>query len=260
MAGIKALKIRCEAFTASFRYPRLQAGTLKTFEMPPPATIYGHLASVIGEWFDPGGLAFAYLFEHEGKGIDMETRQPLEPGSGKNTKAKKGWDFPVNVECEPNPQGREFLFRPKMTLYLTGNDVQLKQLNDAFLSPRYGYVIGRSQDLASCRWVRNVELNESPDAVFSHTLVPYDWRPWVLPGTSVMMPEVIDYRRNRQARHARYLQITSQPLSIYSRTEDVMFRDRLPSTFLVDEQETRELGGHVLARGLYFFPVLNSLQ
>lgn len=260
MAGVKALKIRCEAITTSFRYPRVQAGSLKTFEMPPPATIYGHLACVIGDWFDPDGLEFAYSFEHEGKGADMETRQPIERGSGKTTKAKRGWNFPVNVECEPNPQVREFLFRPKMTLYLTGSDSQLEHFGEAFLSPRFSYVIGRSQDLASCRWVRNVELQRSSDAVFSHTLLPYDWRPWVLPGTSVMMPEVIDYRRDRQARHSRYLQITSPSLRVYPLTEDVMSRDRLPETFLVDEEETREFADRVLPRGLHFFPVLNSLE
>jgi len=259
MAGVKALKIHAEAFTTSFRYPRIQAGALKTFEMPPPATIYGHLAGVIGDWFDPAGLRFAYHFEHEGKGLDLENRQPIEAGSGKNTKAKRGWDHPVNVECEPNPQPREFLFRPKMTLYLAGSGDQLDRFAAAFLSPHFAYVLGRSHDLASCRSARSVRLEESRDAFFSHTLLPYEWRPWVLPGTSVMMPEAIDYRRNREARHGRYLQVTSQPLRVCDTTPDVISRDRLPSVLTVDPEVTRDSLDRPLHRGLHFFPVLNSL-
>ena len=259
MAGVKALKVRTEALTTSFRYPRIQSGRLKTFEMPPPATIYGHLACVLGEWFDPDGIKFAYSFEHAGKGADLETRQPIEAGSGKNTKARRGWNFPVNVECAPNPQVREFLFRPKLTLYLTGTDRQLDLLASGFSSPRFTYVIGRSQDLACCRSVQTVELSLSIEAFFAHTLLPYDWRPWVFPGTSVMMPEVVDYRRNREARHARYLQLTSPSLGIFAMTPDIISRESLPESFLVDEGDKRQVGGRALPRGLHFFPVLNAL-
>jgi CRISPR-associated protein Cas5t len=259
MAGLRALKICCEAFTTSFRYPRVQAGSLRTFEMPPPATIYGHLAGVIGDWFDPAGLRFAYWFEHQGKGLDLETRQPIEAGSGKYTKAKRGWNFPVNVECEPNPQPREFLFRPKMTLYLAGDDQQLDRFGQAFHSPYFAYILGRSQDLASCR-VCVTELEQSADGFFSHTLLPYEWRPWVLPGTSVMMPEAIDYRRNREARHSRYLQVTAQPLRVHALSPDVLSRDRLPARFAVDPLENREFASRVLPRGLHFFPVQNSVE
>ncbi len=91
---MRVLKVQCEAFTTSFRYPRIQAGSLRTFEMPPPATIYGHLAGVIGSWFDPEEMQFAYTFEHQGKGLDLETRQPIEAGSGRNSKAQKGCGIP----------------------------------------------------------------------------------------------------------------------------------------------------------------------
>jgi CRISPR-associated protein Cas5t len=104
-----------------------------------------------------------------------------------------------------------------------------------------------------------VTIDDSENAFFSHTLLPYDWRPWVLPGTSVIMPEVIDYRRNREARQSRYLQITSPVLRVYSQTPDVISRDRLPSIFSVDPEETREFSGHILPRGLHFFPVQNSV-
>ncbi len=118
---MRALKIISEAVTASFRYPHVQIGKLPTYEVPPPATIYGHLAGVVGDWFEPDGLEFAYTFEHKGRATDLETGQSIERGSGKPTLKKRGWDFPVNVLCAPNPQRREFLLRPRLTLYLRGS-------------------------------------------------------------------------------------------------------------------------------------------
>src|SRR5208337_833108 len=112
-------------------------------------------------------------------------------GSGKNTMRKQGWDYPVNVVCSPNPQRREFLLRPKLTLYLRGRDELLNLLRAAFLNPEFPYILGRSQDLATCRSAEFVDLSESDDVFFSHTLLPYEWRPWVVPGVSVLMPVAI---------------------------------------------------------------------
>src|SRR5579885_1909015 len=135
MARMKVLKVTTEAITASFRYPHVQIGRLPTYELPPPATIYGHLAGVLGEWFEPEGLEFAYVFRHEGKAIDLETSQPIERGTGKPTLRNRGWDFPVNVACQPNPQRREFLFRPRLTLFLKGQETLLQRFHESFVNP-----------------------------------------------------------------------------------------------------------------------------
>lgn len=253
---MKTLKVRSEAVTSSFRYPRIQIGRLPTFEMPPPATIYGHLAGVLGEWFEPRGLEFAYVFRHEGKGVDLETSQPIAQGSGRLKYSSRGWKYPVNVECEANPQRREFLLRPHMTLYLRGPESLLQQLEEHFLNPVFAYVLGRSQDLAECQSVEYIELAESEEAYFAHTLLPYDWRPWIVPGTSVYMPSAIDYRRQRQAVQERYVQVTSPALKIYTGATDSINRVALPEKFFVDEGDCREFGDRVLPRGIWFLPVL----
>jgi len=252
-----SLRVRSEAITTSFRYPRIQVGRLPTFDMPPPATIYGHLAGVVGEWFDPGGLEFAFIFEHDGKGVDVETGQPIEKGSGKLSLKRRGWNHPVNVECDPNPQRREFLLRPKLTLYLRGEDGMLQHLREAFISPRYAYILGRSQDLATVVSAEMIELSESAEAFFSHTLLPYGWRPWVFPGRSVVLPAVIDYARGREARQQRYLQVTWPALRIYAGTRDTIRREELPAQFAVDEAQRHLFLNRSLPRGLYFHPVLN---
>lgn len=252
---MKALKITSEAVTASFRYPHVQIGKLPTYELPPPATIYGHLAGVLGEWFEPEGLQFAYTFEHRGRAVDVETGQPIERGPGKPTLKKRGWEFPVNVVCVPNPQRREFLIRPRLTLYLAGPDGLLLQLRDAFLSPIYAYVLGRSQDLATCLAAEFVELSESSDAFFSHTILPYSWRPWVSPGTTVYLPKAINYYRQREPQFEVYLQVLWPALRVFPGSGDSISRNQLPAQFYVDSEEQCGFSGTLLSRGLIFHSV-----
>ena len=72
METMQALRIEIVGDVTSFRYPHFMWGVQPTFEMPPPATIYGHICSVVGEWIAPEGLRFAYHFTHEGKFNDLE--------------------------------------------------------------------------------------------------------------------------------------------------------------------------------------------
>lgn len=253
---MRALKITTEAVTTSFRYPHIQIGRLPSYDLPPPATIYGHLAGVLGDWFEPEDLEFAYVFQHSGKGIDVETGQPIERGSGQNTWKKRGWDFPVNVKCAPNPQRREFLLRPRLTLFLKGREELLAAFHQAFLNPAYAYVLGRSQDLATCVDSCWVELTESDQGFFSHTLLPYSWRPWVSPGTTVQMPRSINYHRRREPEFEIYLQVLWPPLKLYSGSSDTIARDRLPGRFWIDPEEQHDFLGRALFRAMYFHPVI----
>ena len=256
MAGLTALKIRSSAMTASFRYPRVQIGKLPTFDMPPPATIYGLLASVMGEWFEPRDLRFSYVFEHSGRAVDLEVAQPIERGSGKSTLAKRGWPHPVNVQFTSNIQRREFLVHPKLMLYLTSADLSvLDAFRAAFEAPYFSYLMGRSQDLATCHSVEIVQLETAEEAFFSHTLLPFEWRPWVSPGTTVLLPAAIDYERKRMAVQERFLQITKPLLRVSQSADDILDRSRLPQEFTIDPSDQRDFGGNPLARGLYFWPV-----
>jgi CRISPR-associated protein Cas5t len=252
MAGMKVLKITTEAVTSSFRYPHIQIGRLPTYEVVPPATLYGHLAGVLGEWFEPNGLEFAYTFEHKGKALDVETGQPIERGSGKFTLKNRNWNFPVNVECQTNPQRREFLFRPRLTLFLKGQDDLLGRFSHAFLNPEFAYVLGRSQDLATCLDVAWAELYESEEAFFSHTILPFEWRPWILPGSTIQLPKALNYRRQREPEFAVYLQILWPALKLYAGSQDTISRDKLPKTFVVDPSDQHEFLGRKLSRGFFF--------
>ncbi|MBM7865385.1 CRISPR-associated protein Cas5 [Heliobacterium gestii] len=251
---IRVLKVRTSAVTASFRYPHVMVGKLPTFEMPPPATIYGHLCGVLGEWFDPRGLAFAYTFTYKQLAEDIELGHIVEYASGRNEKSLGG--LPKNVEGSMNPQRRQFLFHPEMTLYLSGPTELLERLQKHFLSPVFALVLGRSQDLATCHTAEFVELTRSDRAFYSHTLLPWSLRPSVFSGRPVYMPKWIDYRRMREARFERYLEIGNRPLRIFGEGQEEDILDRTPfAKIWADDSEMKNFLSRTLPRGIWFHPL-----
>ena len=252
MAGIvDVLKIEMSAITASFRYPHVMIGRLPTFEMPPPATIYGHLCGVWGEWFNPGDLEFSYVFTHGGIGEDVELGHMIEFGSGRSEKTLGG--LPKNMEGSLNPQRRQFLFRPRMTLYLKGNDKILQRLEQAFKSPAFAYILGRSQDLATVHSITWVRLKQASGAFFANTLLPWTLRQWVSVGRPVYMPKWINYHKLREPVFERYLEIDDRPLRIFGEgVEEDVFNVEPFANLVVDESDTRTFLGRELPRGVWF--------
>jgi len=157
----------------SFRYPHFVQGFQPTFEMPPPSTIYGHICSAVGDYISPTSLAFGYCFTHAGKFIDYQEHLHF--------------DDPV----QPFPFNRELLYSPTLTLYLTDTS-----LVDAFKSPHYPVILGRSQDLMTYRRVEVINLVQAEVAYFEHTLLPLEMAPRLREPTIVVtMPRYIDPRR-----------------------------------------------------------------
>jgi len=170
---LPVLRVEAVGTVTSFRYPHFAQGFQPTFEMPPPSTIYGHICSAVGEYIPPKSLQFGYCFTHEGKFIDYQEHlhfsDPVQP-------------FPFN---------RELLYNPVLTMYLTDTS-----LIDAFRSPHYPLILGRSQDLMTYRRVEIVELVQSETGYFEHTLLPLEMAPRLRePMIAVTMPRYIDPRR-----------------------------------------------------------------
>lgn len=80
---MRVLKVVAEGLTTSFRRPHFMHGVQPTFRMPPPATIYGHLCSALGEVIPPEGVAFAYHFTSRIGFDDIEHTHILAISSGK---------------------------------------------------------------------------------------------------------------------------------------------------------------------------------
>lgn len=191
-----------EGLTTSFRYPHFMWGRHPTFEMPPPSTIYGHICSAIGEWVDPSEVKFGYGFTHEGKGEDLEHVHAIRAGNGKPKKegGRVVFPEPVNTQGNINPLAREFLFYPKMTLYVSPIEYA-----EFFRSPYYATILGRSQDLMSYRSVEVVELERASCAYYENTILPWEMQIRVRRGVTVLMPRYVDYTNNRQPTFERYV-------------------------------------------------------
>jgi CRISPR-associated protein Cas5t len=212
METMQALRIELAGDVTSFRYPHFMWGVQPTFEMPPPATIYGHICSAVGDWIAPEGLRFAYHFTHEGKFNDLEhihAGWDEKPAMVKQLRKQGYSDITTYGESTVTPFQRELLFRPRLTLYLDRPD-----LESAFRSPRYVVVLGRSQDLCAYppHAVQVVTLEQHDAAYYEHTLLPLAMGAATRRGVAVMMPRYVDYQHRRQPAFAQYLMLNERVL------------------------------------------------
>ncbi len=231
------LKIIAEGITTSFRYPHFMQGIHPTFEMPPPATIYGHICSALGEWVSPKGIEFAYRFTHAKMFDDVEHIHVVSASTGKLPNTNQ----PKVLEGAINPFKRSILFQPRLELYLNK-----PEWHAAFLSPAYPVILGRSQDLFSYSSVRIIELVQGQSAYFEHTLIPYKMVFQTGRGYAVLMPRFIDYYNGRSPAFAKYVVLKQR-----IHTSDFLQFSDLRSTgkFFIDPTSPEANGDHL---GLMF--------
>lgn len=218
---MRVLKVVAEGITTSFRYPHFIQQVQPTFPMPPPATIYGHIASALGEWFDPAEVQFAYHFTYAAKIKELEHTILLSPSTGK----LKGTKYPKVLEGRVNPFDREVLFQPRLTLYLNQPDWL-----PFFRSPHYAVALGRSQDLFTYTSVEVVELEQAGQAYFEHTLLPYSVNRHTSRGYAVLMPRYVDNWAGRRPYFARYFIVQER---IHS-SQFLWFGDKSQERYWVD--------------------------
>lgn len=172
---LSVLRVVAEGTVTSFRYPHFLQGTQTTYEMPPPATLYGHVCSTLGQLVPPDSFRVALTFAHEGKFIDYEHTHMF---------GRKG-------ENKLSPTRRELLFRPHLTLYL-----DRPEWLEAFRHPRYALTLGRSQDLVSYREVKVIALQAGEQAYLDQTLIPLDAPVRVSSWVALMMPRRLTPERD----------------------------------------------------------------
>jgi len=238
---MKVLKIIAEGFTTSFRYPHFMQQIHPSFQMPPPATIYGHICSALGDWVDPAGLQFAYHFTYEAVVKDLEHIIVLSPGTGK----LPGTQQPKVLEGNVNPFDRELLFQPRLTLYLNRPEWE-----NHFHRPHYVVVLGRSQDLFTYTQVGVVELQQAEKAYFEHTILPHQMGVQVRQGVTVLMPRYLDYTRQRAPAFSRYLVVKDRVVLGQGSEEVLSFSQHPPAgPYWIDPTSSIYKDAHL---GLYF--------
>lgn len=187
---LDVIKVVAEGPVTSFRYPHFIQGRHPTYQLPPPATIYGHICSAYGDWLPPESLQFAYHFQHDGRFTDYEHLHFRE---------KSG-------EKKLAPFNRDLLFNPRLTLYVDRLD-----LLPYFHTPRYAVALGRSQDLMMYTSVRVVTLERTERTYFEGTLLTLSDAALLHGGyVSETMPRYIDPRR--QPQWAQYALLTRPAL------------------------------------------------
>jgi CRISPR-associated protein Cas5t len=191
MNKLRVVKVVIQAPTTSFRYPHFLIGRQPSFDMPPPSTIYGHVASALGELPRADSFRFGYDFRFVSKAKDLEHQHIITAASKRSG---------ASVEATVQPHWRDFLFKPQLTLYLDN-----PSLGAAFRSPVFCVILGRSQDLAEIVSVDEIELEEQAGAYFVNTLLPFSYRPSVGFGVTVLMPRFIEPPPGRRAHFERFI-------------------------------------------------------
>lgn len=230
---MRVLKVVAEGLTTSFRYPHFIQQVHPSFPMPPPATIYGHIASALGEWFDPKGVQFAYHFTYAAKvNREIEHTIMLSPATGYLKESK----IPKVLEGNVNPFYREIFFHPRLTIY-----INRPEWESAFRSPRYAVVLGRSQDLFTYTQIQVVELAQSIEAYFEHTLLPYSSNRHTSRGYAVLMPRYLDNQRKRFPSFARYFIVQGR----ISSKEFLWFGEKTAESYWIDPHSPEVKGEHL---------------
>lgn len=242
---MRVLKVVAEGITTSFRYPQFMQQIHPSFEMPPPATIYGHIASALGSWFEPEGTMFAYHFTFNGRVNDKEHIFVLSHATG--TFTYQGEKFPKVLQGAMNPFERDLLFQPHLTLYLNRPEWE-----EAFRSPYYPVLLGRSQDLFTYTSIKVIELEQASNAYFEHTLLPYSTTQYTSRGYAIQMPRYLDYNNKRRPTFARYFIVHDR---LDSRKDFLWFGEKPNEQYWIDPQSSEYNGLHL---GLAFLSFIGQ--
>jgi len=156
---MKLYRVLITAQTASFRYPNFISSNQLSIKAIPYTTIAGMVASATGndKLVD---FKFSYIFRYQSSYIDLETIYKFEKKS--NTVNNK------NVVQDPTFK-REILFDCYLTLYFEDEEIA-----NAFKSPIFQLLLGRSGDLARVVEVKEIEVEIIDKAILNGTIVPFN--------------------------------------------------------------------------------------
>lgn len=189
------------ASVTSFRHPFFVTGRQPTAVFPPPSTIHGHCASMLGRWPDPDTFHFGLHFTFRSISTDLEHQhltEALGPRARQTVETAHG-EVRATTGVSVQPVLREFLFDATLTLYLS------TELAEAFRAPVYPVVLGRSQDLAEVISVDVITLRRSERVRLEHTLLPWRLRPCIPVGASVLLSRYISEPPEREVEFERYV-------------------------------------------------------
>lgn len=156
---MRLYRVLITAQTASFRYPNFISSNQLSMKAVPYTTIAGIVASATGD-DTLVDFQFSYIFRYQSSYVDLETIYKFEKkGESVNNK---------NVVQDPTFK-REILFDCYLTLYFED-----EKIANAFRSPIFQLLLGRSGDLARVLEVKEIEAQKSDKAILNGTIVPFE--------------------------------------------------------------------------------------
>ncbi|MCL2156417.1 MAG: type I-B CRISPR-associated protein Cas5b [Methanobrevibacter sp.] len=147
------LRITIEGWVSSFRYPAFISGYQPTLPLPPLSTIYGLISAVKGEYVTPEDINVGFIFFHDGRGVDLETIYELTNKP--------------SLSAKSNVVRREFLFNPKLYLYLDNLNYE-----HCFKNPEYPLLLGRSSDIMSISNIDKISMDKKNNVKLGKTILP----------------------------------------------------------------------------------------
>ena len=170
---MKVIRVHITSWVASFRNPLFISGFQPTLAIPPLSTIYGLLTAVKGTWVTPHHAAVGFVFQSNGKAVDLETIYEFDAILSSNSKNKQKFNLgssriSYSMSMKPNIKKREFLVSPQLYLYTP--DIWLRK---AFERPHYTLLLGRSTELATVASIQEIELQKVSQTTYQDTLIPF---------------------------------------------------------------------------------------
>jgi len=156
---MKLYRVLITAQTASFRYPNFISSNQLSIKAIPYTTIAGMVASASGD-DKLVDFNFSYIFRYLSSYVDLETIYKFE---------KKGNSVNNKSVIQDPTFKREILYDCYLTLYFED-----EKIANAFKSPIFQLLLGRSGDLARVVEIKEVEVVKSNKAILNGTIVPFN--------------------------------------------------------------------------------------
>ena len=174
---MKMFRIILKSKTAFFRNDVTSTSYQESFNCPPISTIYGIVASAYGEYrYD---FKFGFTFDFLVKSLVSEL--VIQKTKSFKDKLYKKYLFDdkfdrkdILVGCTATlPMKREILYNCTLSLY-----VDNKEIAESFKQPYYSILLGRTEDLAFVKEVKEINLLRTQDykskVMFGKTIIPFD--------------------------------------------------------------------------------------
>jgi CRISPR-associated protein Cas5t len=218
---VRALHVRLEALTASFRHPLILSGTQVSTPMPAYSNVLGMLSACAGRIVTPDDVRIGFEFHCDAQDIELERTSR--------------WQMDKQNRLKPHSKGsginrRQVFWRPCLDLYIAN-----PSLRNIFERPTATPCFGRSQDIAWIKWIRDIDLHPVPKGRLGPTLIPLPQ-----PGIAGLIVRLPEWFENTEFGKPRKAGSFGHYYAMLSTTGDLRFEITRSDLFRPSDAESAE--------------------